>query len=372
MGGKDSAPPPPDYTPIANASEQQATLANQLGEDQLAWAKEQFADTSNVTNQVVNSMLTTQSANNAAAAQDRARYVNEFQPLEDQLVNDSNSYASGARKDLEMGRAAAQVGNQFGQQRQAATQNLESFGVDPSSTRYAALDIGLRSNQAAAQAASANQASEQVDATGRALRSEAINVGRGYPGQIAQTYGTALAAGSGAENSALGNVASGASTMGTDAQFMGLGNQALGVWGNTLSQGYNSQLAQFNANQQASSGWGSALGLLGGLGAGLLKFADGGEVPAAIPGMGAPQPASAVPNGPTSQPAGNMGAIPYSASPSGGAQTDDITAKVNAGEFIVPRDVVQWEGEKAMYGLITKAHKERQQMAQQRQALPVG
>jgi hypothetical protein len=38
-------------------------------------------------------------------------------------------------------------------------------------------------------------ARERTDAMGRALRSEAINVGRGYPGQVAQSYGLAQQAG---------------------------------------------------------------------------------------------------------------------------------------------------------------------------------
>lgn len=347
MGSKDSAPAPPDFTPIAAASEQASNQEFQLGQDQLAWAKTQYADTSQITNEVVNSALQTQNANNAAAAQDRARYTSEFQPLEDQLVDDANSYASGARKDQAMGSAAEQVGNQFQQQRQAAQSQLEGFGVDPTSTRFAALDIGTRTNQASAQAASANQASQQVDAQGRALRSEAINVGRGYPGQIAQTYGTSLQAGNQAENSALGNVASGANTMGTATQWQGLGNQSLGVWGNTLQMGYQDEMAQYNANQNSSSGWGSALGLLGGIGAASGMFAEGGAVPMPV-GQASAAP-TAIPT-----------AVPVAASPSAGHAVDDVSARLTPGEFVMPTDVTSWYGEKHMQDLIMKARKERQ------------
>lgn len=354
MGGKDDAPAAPDFTPIAQASEQAANLEFQSSQNSLAWAKEQYADTSAITNKVVDSALSTQDANNAAAAQDRARYTSEFQPLEDQLVNDANSYASGARKDQQMGAAAAQVGNQFTQQRQAAQQNLESFGVDPTSTRFAALDIGTRTSQAAAQAASANQASQQVDAQGRALRSEAINVGRGYPGQIAQTYGTSLAAGNQAENSSLSNVASGANTMGTATQWQGLGNQSLGVWGNTLQMGYQDELSSYNANQSSSSGIGSALGLIGGL---ATAFEDGG----AVPDQGAIPPAPGATTG---------GAIPTSASPSGGANVDDVNARLNAGEFVMPKDVTSWFGEEKLQKMIEKARKDASQAGAQPQQKP--
>lgn len=359
MGGKGDAPAPPDFGPIARAAEKSADLSFKLGQDQLQWAKEQFGYTSDITNKVVSSALQTQDLNNQAAAEDRARYRGIFQPLEDQLAADAQEYASGARLDQQQGRAIAQVNNQFGQQRNAALQNLESFGVDPSSTRYAALDIGTRTAQAAAQAASGNQAAQVVDAQGRALRSEAINVGRGYPGQVAQTYGTSLAAGQMGANTALANVASGANTMGTAPQWQGLGNQGLGVWGNTLQMGFQDQLAAYQADQASSSGWGSALGMVGGIMSG-LKFDQGGEVPMPIGDAG---------------PAVIGRAVPPSMSPSGGAVTDDIPAvimaqqggqavptgpaAINAGEFIVPTDVVDWMGQKGLQDMIDKARKEQ-------------
>jgi hypothetical protein len=50
---------------------------------------------------------------------------------------------------------------------------------------------------------------------------------------------------------------------------------------------------------------------------------------------------------------------------------------LNVGEFIVPRDVVSWLGEKSIYGMVDKAKQERAQNAattqtkpQMRQALP--
>src|SRR5215471_3212422 len=243
MGSKQSAPPPPDYSGVAAASEASAQKAYQLGEDQLAWAKQQYASDRAITDQVVQSAISTQNQNAATAAQDRARYQAVYQPLEDKLVQQATDYSSPDRQQLEMGRAAAQVNDQFNAQRQAALQNLEGFGVDPSSTRYAALDIGQRATQAAAAAAAANQARQATEATGQALESEAINVGRGYPGSIAGQYGTALTAGNQAVNSNLATTASGAQTMGTAPQYMGLGNQANAIWGNTLATGYNSQLA---------------------------------------------------------------------------------------------------------------------------------
>jgi hypothetical protein len=349
MGSKNKAPPPPDYTPIANASREAAQLSYSLGKEQLAWAKEQYANDSEVTSRVVDSFLDTQAINQETAQKDRARYEEIFQPLEESLAADAASYSSPERRDLEMGRAQAGVAQQFDAQRSNALSQLESFGIDPTSTRYAALDLGYRAQQAAASAAAGNQAGQQVDAMGRALRSEAINVGRGYPGQIAGQYGTALGAGSQGVNSTLAQTASGANTMGTSAQYMGLGNQSLGTWGNTLNAGYQNQLAAHNANQNASSGWGSALGLIGGIGMSARKLEGGGSVdPGATPG----------------------GAVPIGASPSGGGAIDDVPAALTAGEFVIPKDVTSWMGEKQMHQLIERARKEQQELPQKSGAIP--
>src|SRR5690606_2610883 len=139
---------------------------------------------------------------------------------------------------------------------------LESYGLNPAATRYAALDVGLRAQEAAAKAAAGNNAAQNVDAIARALRSEAINVGRGYPGQIAQTYNTALQGSQGAAQSTLSNAQTGGQLMGRPTEYMGLGNQALGVWGDALAEGYKAQLAYYNAKNSQSSGIGSALGLI--------------------------------------------------------------------------------------------------------------
>lgn len=57
---------------------------------------------------------------------------------------------------------------------------------------------------------------------------------------------------------------------------------------------------------------------------------------------------------------GGANMVPPEASPSGGAAVDDVTAQVSAGEFVVPKDVTAWYGEKYMQGLIDKARKEMQ------------
>lgn len=93
------------------------------------------------------------------------------------------------------------------------------------------------------------------------------------------------------------------------------------------------------------------------------EFADGGDVMDEEELVDNPEEEMAEPEAPPAQ--GPV--VPPEASPSGGAETDDVHALLNEGEFVVPKDVVRWYGEKFMQKLIQKAHDE---MAQPQEAEP--
>ncbi len=340
------APPPPDYTPIARAQEASAAMSTELAREQFEWAKSTYAENKLDSDRVVDSFMDTQDRNNETAIADRARYQGLFQPLEDSLASDAATYASPEKRDLEMGRAQADVAQKMDAQRQNSVRELESYGINPGASRFAALDIGARAQQGAVMAAAANQAAQGVDATGRAIRSEAINVGRGYPGQIAGQYGTALQSGAASINGNLQTTQSGANTMGTAPQWQGQANQALTSWGNTLNQGYANQMQHYNANNQ-SSGIGSALGLAAGIGMKFAGFAEGGSVDE-----------------------GPGGAVPSGASPSRGMAIDDVPSHLTAGEFVIPKQAVEWHGQKALYALIDKANEQREEAKARTGAVP--
>jgi len=348
MGGKSKAPPPPDYSAVSAASEKSAQLAYQASQEQLAWAREQYNSDKEVTDKVVNAGLASQAAQDAAAAKDRARYEQVYQPLEDSLVAESKEYASPERKDLEMGRAQAGVAQQTDLARQNAERQLEGFGINPASGKFIGQTLASGTAGAAAQAAAGTNASMNVDNTARALRSEALNIGKGYPGQISNAYAGAVNAGNMAGNQSNQGTATGASTMGTGVQWGGVGNQAVNTWGNTLNQGYQNQLGAYNANKSNSSGWGSALGLVGGIGLKAMGLAEGGDVPPE-------EEAGALPIGATPG-----GGVPAHASPSGGQAVDDVKASLTAGEFVFPKDVMEWKGEEWAQKEIAKARQARE------------
>ena len=153
--GKESAPPPPDYSGIAAANEKAAELSYKTGQDQLAWAKEQYADIAPTTKAYLNSMINNSDQQTANAEADRKRYESIYQPVENKFVDTANGWNSADRSNQQAGAAMADVSNTFDQQRKGALSSLESYGIDPSQTRYGALDLGTRVQQAAATAAAA-------------------------------------------------------------------------------------------------------------------------------------------------------------------------------------------------------------------------
>lgn len=112
-----------------------------------------------------------------------------FKPEVENLVQDAASYAGSARKQLAMGAAESEASQSSDAQRQAALADLQSFGVDPSSGRYAALDKASRVREAATQAGAGNAAEQQTEAVARALRSEAIQATANLPGYAGQMAG---------------------------------------------------------------------------------------------------------------------------------------------------------------------------------------
>ena len=328
MGGKNSAPPPPDYSGLIAINEKTAKFAQKLAQEQFDWAKSVYNENKGLMKDTNTSFLKSMEMGRVAAEEDRARYKALYQPMEDRLIQDARTYDTQERRDMEAGAAQANVAQQFGAARDQAASQLESFGVNPSATRYAALDLGARTAEAAAKAAAGTGALRGVEDTARKLTAGAVDVGRGYPGTIIASAEQGVNAGSAAQGGANQAFGTGAQAMGTGPQWLGGSNEALANWGNTLNNQYNNQLDMYKANQASSSGFGSMFGTLLGAGMKMYGFEEGGVVP---PDM----------------------------SPSRGAVDDDVPAAVSVGEVIVPSDVVNWLGEKHFNKLAEKARKEK-------------
>jgi hypothetical protein len=341
MGGKSSIPDAPDYSPIISGLGKVIEKSLGYSDDAMKWAKQAYKE-NKATGDVVTDFSLGQLDKMAAwADNDRKRYEDIYQPLEEQQAIRAQDYLTPERLQAEAGKAEADVAAQFEQARNVAAQRMEGLGVDPSQVRQGALDLGTRVAEAAAAASAGNQARWRTEEYGDQLMANAIATGQRLPQQVLAQASGAAGSGNQAVNTGLATTASGAQTMGTPYQWTGMGMQGYGQQAQVMNAGFQNELDAAAAKNAASSGWGSLLGTA-------MSF---------IPGF---QEGGAIPD--------EDGAyVPEEVSPSGGAIPDDIDAEVeetgqpariNAGEFIMPKDVVSWLGEKGMQQIILKARKE--------------
>lgn len=319
MGKK--APDAPDMTPYAQASERAAELGYQTSREQLDWAKEMWGEQKALLQDVLGPQMDIMQQQYTAGMQDRARYQSLYQPLEENLIREFQSYDTKERRDERAGQAMAQVRATQDAQRNNALARLEAYGIDPSQTQSAALDRNIRAQEAAQQAAAGNIERENVRNTGRSLRAAAIDIGRGYPSQVAGAYGQSLAAG----NSAVGNmnstVGTGAGTMGTGLQWGNYGLAGTGQAANITSQGYQNKLGGFQAQ---GSPWEALAGIAGAwAGSGFRMGSQEG------------------------------GAIPDDLAPAG--PKDKYPAMLAEDEFVMPAEVTRFFGEDRLRKMVAKA-----------------
>lgn len=268
---KPSAPAAPDYTPIAQADQSQATQEFALGEQQLQFGQNQFNQEWPYAQQYLQQQTASSAAETANAQDEQSFYDQTYKPIETQFANEASNYDSPAQATENAGNAEADVASSFDANRTSALQSLESYGIDPSQTRYGALDLGTRISQAAATSAAGTQSNLNTQATGLALQGEAINVGRGYPGSVAQAYSTATGAGASGLAGATGVTNSAVNSMGSPTSYMNTGNASMAGATSALNTGFSNSLAgaQFNYNVAAnqSQGIGQLIGGAAGIAA---------------------------------------------------------------------------------------------------------
>lgn len=343
--GKKSTPKPPDYGPLAESSEEIARINAEAAKEQLVWAREQDAANRATLERVLGVQLPIMEEQFRNAQEDRKRYEETYLPIEQNLIEEFKAYDSPERLATERGRAISDVSTQFDAQRKGALSRLESYGIDPSTTRNQALDLNMRIAQAATSAGVADAATQRVENTGRALRAEAINIGRGLPSQVAGSYGQSIAAGQagiGGANQTTGTSA-GALTSGT--AFTGQALAGLQGAGSLMNQGFQNQMSIANYNQAAMGQW---MDLAGTVAGGAMAMEEGGIVP-------------------------EQGALPVSPIP---GSTDRKPILATPGEAVVDKGTVEWYGQKFFADLKKKAGEQRMaleiQKRQPQAALPVG
>ncbi len=266
MGKKSS--PAPDYTAVANASRESAQIMAELGREQLAVAKQQYAETMPLAREVAAQQMAAQQQQ-MQQAQDYYDYqINTFRPLEQGLVKQAQEFNSDSYREQQAREAAAASGRAFGLTQQANQRSMASMGVNPNSGRFAALQQQSAMGLAAQRAGAMTGARQQAQQMGWARQMDATGLGRGLSGASLGAYQGATSAGSAGVQSAMApgaqmmqGMAQGASTIG-----QGLNTQMTG-----LSNVLSGQASQRNAAMEARGEmFGSALGAAGTVGAAAL------------------------------------------------------------------------------------------------------
>lgn len=230
-----------------------AQYAGTVGQNVYNWAQGEYAKNSSLTDANIHNYLNTSAQSLGMANNDLNRYEQKFQPEENQLLADANSYASDNRKLFEMGAAESGQAQASEAARKNAERNLQSYGIDVSSGRYYDLDLAARVSAGAAEAGAAQMARQNVEQTGRDLRSQAIAVGSQYPGRIVNSMNTALQGFAGAENAGLANANTGVALQGAANPFLNTASSYKPITGTQSSSQSAGQSTGSSVSQSVST-----------------------------------------------------------------------------------------------------------------------
>lgn len=194
---------------IAGIMQAQAAQAQvQLGQDWLSFSKEQFgiankrqegidALTKQVTDQQIKSMTNA----NQWAEEDRARWKDKFQPLQDQYIEKAQNWDSAGKQSEAAAEAKADVASSYAGQNQQRERALAAQGARPDSGAWTGTTRAADTVAALAGAGAQNNARKQLRNEAMALQGDALNIGSNLPSQAGSFMGTGMQAG----NSVVGN-----------------------------------------------------------------------------------------------------------------------------------------------------------------------
>lgn len=253
------APPPPDFTPIANAMKEIGGRMESLGNRQMAFAQQRYEETMPFYQRMVASNLEGQRLAMQMArenAQDRQGY----RALENQMLSEAMNQDRSQMRNLYAGRSAADVEQAMSTARSTAVRNLSRMGINPNAARFADLNNQIALQGAAMKAGAMTNARMGADQMYEAKRINAMNIGRNMPATQLSAIGTG--ANVGGSTSAMFNNQSAPMFQGYQGAMQGMqGNLAAqsGI-GNMMNQGYQNQVAAYNAENAGMAGLGQLVG----------------------------------------------------------------------------------------------------------------
>jgi hypothetical protein len=209
----------------------------QLGREQLDFAKRQYAEMMPLARQVYGQQMDAQ-RQQMDQAQNYFNYQQQtFRPVEQGLVRDAERFNTEAYREQLAGQAAAAAGRAFGVQQGMGQRAMAARGVNPNSGAAMAMQAQGNLGLAAQRANAMTGARTQAEQLGFARRMDVTGLGRNLAGASTAAYGGATSAGTAGVNTAM---APGGQRM------QGMANAGQ-TYGNIL----NNQTSQFNTGLKA-------------------------------------------------------------------------------------------------------------------------
>jgi hypothetical protein len=321
----------------------------------------------NAQNNLANVLGTTNNMSNLIGQQAQGNinsYQQNFQPLQAAEAQQAAQYGSQANLQRLQGQAVANTnqGVQAGIQNQRAA--LAAEGVDPGSARGAALTNQAQVMGAAGAAQAGTQASIQGQQQAFQMANQANQLGLGVGQQ--GTMGAAGAAGiqTAGQQSVNQTNQTGVNNLTAANQYLNTGIGANTGALNTQQAQFQDQMQAYQAQQAQQSGLGSAIGSLAGTAlaaAPLVGLEEGGRVGIPMYAAGGTAMANPFVGGGM---VGQKGALPQSPIP---GSTDTRPALLTPGEFVIPKDVVDFKGADHFHKMIDSVREKKNQ----RMAIPV-
>jgi len=252
----------------ANAA---ALATAELSKEQLAWAKQIYAETApdraaatQRANAISDAQLASMQQSDAIAKDLYAYSTGTFRPLEEKMVADAQSFDTPERRAAERAKATAGIETQLSAQRQATVQDNMRRSVNPSSMKMQALQGTMDIQAAKLKAGASSLADEKIEQLGYARTADAASLGRNLATDRVNATNAALTAG----NSSSANGQAPVSIAANGANLMQTG--FAGATSAMASAG--SQYANIANIQGQDNGFMGALGTLGG--AAISKYSD--------------------------------------------------------------------------------------------------
>lgn len=266
MGG--DAPPPPDYTPVAESSAEAARLSAELGREQLAENKRQFEVNMGVAQPIIAAQTKLMGQAYDQGTQNFEAFKTEGRPLQQSMRDEAMGVTSTTKQRL-MDEAAATA---IADARTGTTQQMNQL-----------MRQGARYGWSPAKLATMGTSAATAGATGTVAAANAARTQAGdkYYAKLGDVYNTYAGLGSSAPTFYQTGTQAGSSAVSNQNQTAAQYLQGMSVGNQTIMQGQglkvqglggvlNSQTSYANANQGDSMG--SLLGGMGGAALGAAKL----------------------------------------------------------------------------------------------------